>query len=151
VRSDRPSGEQPVLGEALRQRIQLTELGRVAVIYERKRRQHPELGRPLTWRTLQRICTREGIVIDSVAMADDAQLLRFWDEWTILVNVDSPHRRHTYLGAHELAHVWCHVDDADGRGAVVRNYGDYAFGNDDPREEDAECLATMLCQGPRIL
>lgn len=131
-------------------RFSLTRIGRLAAIHEAKRAQHPELARRLTWRSLQRICAREGVRLHVVAMEDDAQLVGYMGRWFILVNADAPPRRHTYYAAHELAHLWIHVDAEEGRDAVVYNFSRYG-GPPDPREDDAEWLATVLCQGGRAL
>lgn len=115
---------------------------------EAKRLLHPELHRPLSWRGLQRIAAREGIGLHLRRLAEEAQLVRFYGTFSILVNADLPPRRHTYRAAHELAHLWLHVDRAEGRGRIVFNFGDFA--GDDARELEAETLATLLLGGPRL-
>lgn len=113
-----------------------------------KREQHPELRRALTWRGIERICTREGVLLVVRAHSEAAQLVGYDGTWSILVNANLPLRRHAYYAAHELAHLWLHVDAADGRGAMVFNFSGYA--GDDPREDDAEALATLMLGGPRF-
>jgi hypothetical protein len=107
-----------------------------------KRALHPELARPLTWRGLQRVLAREGVRLRLVPLVEPAQLAGFRGTWAILVNADLPPRRHTYYAAHELGHLWLHVDPAEGRGAKVYHFDHYD--GDDPREEEAELLATWL-------
>jgi Zn-dependent peptidase ImmA (M78 family) len=91
------------------------------------------------------VCAREGVRLVLRSLAEEAQLVGYRGAWTIGVNCDLPPRRHAYYAAHELGHLWLHVDQAEGRRAVVFNFG--AYGGDDPREDDAELMATLLCQG----
>jgi Zn-dependent peptidase ImmA (M78 family) len=62
--------------------------------------------------------------------------------WTIAVSSRHPARRHTYYAAHELGHLWLHVDDADGRHVRCYNFDDYT--SPDPREDEAEQVAAWL-------
>lgn len=123
-------------------------LARLLALYEAKRAAHPDLARGLTWHGLRRVCERECVRLLPVPIVEEAQLVVFDGDWTILVNTELPPRRHTYFAAHELGHLWCEVDAGEGRRTAIYNFSDYA--GDDPREDDAELLATLLCQGPRF-
>lgn len=114
-----------------------------------KRFVHPELHRPLTWKGLQRICAREDVGIYVRPHAEAAQLVVYDGGWGIIVDSRLPARRHTAWAAHELAHLWLHVDRADGRHAAVFNLSGYE--GPDPREDDADFLATLLLGGPSFM
>lgn len=115
---------------------------RIRRVLAAKVTQHSELVRPLTWTTLRRICAREDVDLVVVPIPKPARLLRFDGLWTIGVSSRHPARRHTYFAAHELGHLWLHVDDADGRHVRCYNFDDYT--SDDPREEEAETVAAWL-------
>jgi hypothetical protein len=120
----------------------------ITAVIERKRAIHPELARALTWPGLQRICEREGIAMrmSSRRMPRPAQLVPFLGGWTIVLNRDTPHRRHTYLGAHELGHLWLHHDSHNERWERVFNMDEHWQA--DPREDDAEIFASLVLAGP---
>ena len=119
----------------------------IASVIEKKRVFHPELARALTWAGFQRICAREGVAlrVRKERMARPAQLIPFLGEWTIVISKGAPGRRHTYLGAHELGHLWLHHDRTAERWERVYNMDtDWA---DDPREDDAELFASLVLMG----
>jgi Zn-dependent peptidase ImmA (M78 family) len=96
-----------------------------------------------------RICDREGVTIRKSAgrMPRMAQLVPYAGAWTIVLNKEAPLRRHTYLAAHELGHLWLHHDPQHDRAERVYNMGQHW--PDDPREDDAELFATLVLMGPR--
>jgi Zn-dependent peptidase ImmA (M78 family) len=120
----------------------------IQAVLTAKRLLHPELHRSLTWRGLQRVCARERVGLALRAMDEEAQLVCILGKATILVNSDLPARRHTYRAVHELAHLWLHVDPAEGRAATIYNFSGYD--GDDPREAEAEFLASLILGGPRF-
>lgn len=120
----------------------------IHAVLEQKRWHHPELHRPLTWRGLQRVCARERVDLVLRAHCEEAQLIGFGGSFAIIVNAELPARRHTYRAAHELAHLWLHVDQAEGRSVAVYNFSDYD--GPDPREDEAEYLTALLLAGPRF-
>ncbi|GLC25046.1 hypothetical protein [Roseisolibacter agri] len=118
-------------------------------LYQQMQRQHHELRRELTWPALRRILAREGIALLVRPMPRPGKLLGIDGEWVILVDKRSP-RRHTYYAAHEYAHYKLHVEGcATGRYEHVYNM-DYFEGHD-PREGEAEFLASLLLGGPRFI
>jgi Zn-dependent peptidase ImmA (M78 family) len=121
----------------------------VAAVIERKREQHPELARALAWPAFLRICEREGVTVrkSKGRIPRMAQLVPYAGAWTIVLNRHAPERRHTYLGAHELGHLWLHHDSAAERWERVYNME--PNWPDDPREDDAELFASLVLMGPR--
>lgn len=120
----------------------------IADVIARKRDLHPELARPLTWPAFTRICEREQVKIrqSPVEMPRPAQLVPYGGRWAILLSPGAPRRRHLYLGAHELGHLWCHHDTQHDRWERVYNM-DTHWGAD-PREDDAELFAELVLMGP---
>lgn len=120
----------------------------IAQVIAAKRETHPELARPLTWPGLLRICERERVYVRvrKSGTARPAQLVPFLGEWTIIISGTTPFRRHTYLGAHELGHLWLHHDPLHERAERVYNMD--AHWPDDPREDDAELFASLVLMGP---
>ena len=120
----------------------------IAAVIDRKREHHPELARALTWPGLSRMCAREGVRLRTSRepLPRPAQLVPFAGRWAILLSRDAPFRRHTYLAAHELGHLWLHHDSTAERWERVYNMeiGWY----DDPREDDAETFASLVLAGP---
>lgn len=123
----------------------------VTAVIERKRTVHPELTRALGWSGLLRICERERIRVrrSTEPIGRPAQLVPFAGRWTILLNRLAPPRRHTYLAAHELGHLWLHHDRLHERWEQVYNMDTHWA--DDPREDDAELFAALVLMGPRHL
>ncbi len=117
-------------------------------LLERKREVHPELAEPLTWESLRRIAEREHVGLFSKPLPNPACLLRFDGTWNIVVSSAHPARRRTMNAAHELAHLWLHVDEQEGRFEPCINYS-YP-GNTDPREQEADFLATALLAPKRL-
>ena len=120
-----------------RQRVQ-----RIRRVLQVKALRFPQLASPVTWNTLRRIIDDEQIEVETMPILRPARLVGFGGVWTMILSSNHPVRRHTYYAAHELGHVWLHVDDADGRDVCS-----YHFDRDDsndPREEDAETVAAWL-------
>lgn len=115
-------------------------------IIEAKRELHPELAGPITWDAMRRILAREGVFVASVPLARPAMLLGHEGIWLVLLNKAQP-RHHTYYAAHELGHLWLHVDRGEGRDE--RCYHMDCDWRADPREDDAELFAACLLGGPR--
>jgi hypothetical protein len=105
---------------------------------------HPELQQPLTWEAMTAILHREGIVLLKIPLTHDAQVISADGISIIAINSNASPRRHTYYAAHEYAHVHLHFQEAH---EVV--YHTSACWPDDPREDDAEYMATMLLLGPQ--
>jgi Zn-dependent peptidase ImmA (M78 family) len=120
-------------------------LDRIRTLLEEQRGIHPELRRPVTWNGLRAILRRLGIPIVMAPMVRPAALLSQLGASVLLLDADTPPRRHTYFVAHELAHFWLHADEPD---VPVYHYD--ACYSDDPREDDAEILATLMLGGPRF-
>jgi IrrE N-terminal-like domain len=120
----------------------------IAAVIERKRQHHPELARGLTWPGMTRICQREGVRLctSPEPLPRPAQLVPFRGRWGILLSKDAPFRRHTYLAAHELGHLWLHHDQQHDRAERVYNMDTWWV--DDPREDDAELFASLVLMGP---
>lgn len=114
-------------------------------VLERKRALHPELRARLTWNGFLAILRRERVHLLRVPLARPGKLLGFDGAWTILVDASRP-ARHLAYGCHELAHLWLHVDESEGRFEVCYNMDD--ADGDDPRESEAEFLAACLIEGP---
>jgi hypothetical protein len=120
---------------------------RVREVLRQKRVEHPELVDPLSWRTLQRICRREDVELIIAPCPRPARLAQLDDGWSIIVDSKLHARHHTSWGAHELAHLWLHVDPGGGRLEACMNYSWDA--STDPREDEADFLAHALIYGPR--
>lgn len=121
---------------------------RISSVIARKRELHPELARALSWPGIQRICEREGVdlFVAKSRMPRLAQLVPYDGAWSIMISHDAQVRRHTYLAAHELGHLWLHHDATSERWERVYNMDrNWA---DDPREDDAEMFATLVLAGP---
>jgi hypothetical protein len=112
------------------------------VVLERKRAVHPELRKPLDWKGARAVLAREGVLFATAPIAHAARLTQIDGAWTVLVSTRVHPRRYTYYAAHELAHLWLHVDRAGiERWEEVYNYDD---GGDPEQEDDAEWLATAM-------
>lgn len=123
-------------------------IDRIRQVLKEKRAQHPELVDPLTWRSLQRICSREGIDLFVAPCPRPARLVQLRETWAIIVDSKLHVRHHASWGAHELGHLWLHVDpSAGGRHEACMNYSWDA--STDPREDEADFLAHALIYGPR--
>jgi Zn-dependent peptidase ImmA (M78 family) len=120
-------------------RARLRHLRRVLAA---KVRQHPELRDPLDWPTLLAVAHREEVDVLARPLTVPAKLVRFAGRYAIVVNANEHPRRHTYRAAHELGHLWLHVDDAEGRDTQSFNFSDFA--SPDAREDEAELVAAWL-------
>lgn len=87
------------------------------------------MGVPIIWRRMPR----------------DARVVAPLGTPVIVLNPDVPPRRHTAVLAHEIAHVFMHLDARD---VVVFNLD--ACWPDDPREDEAEVLAILMLGGPEF-
>lgn len=117
-------------------------------IIEERRQVHPELSGPLTWEGVRAILRREGVLYAPVPLPQPARLIGHEGVWVILVDSRQP-RRHTYFVAHELGHLWAHVDRCGERWDCVYNMG--VNWEEDPREDEAEYVAMQLLRGPGVL
>lgn len=86
-----------------------------------------------------RILEREAITLAHAPMPREAALIAGGGVAVIVLNANTPVRRHTYRIAHELAHLWLHVDLEEQ--LVYHMDCDEA---DDPRETEAEAFATWM-------
>lgn len=107
---------------------------------------HPELQDPLTWTAMSAILAREGIVLITIPLLHDAQVISCDGISVIAINSNAPVARHTYYAAHEYGHIKLHFQE---HGEVV--YHSTACWPEDPREDDAEYFATTLLMGPQRL
>lgn len=112
-----------------------------------KRRTHRELRRPLDWAGFRAICAREDVLVELAPMDREAMLAGYGGVWMIVINANEHPRRHTYRGAHELGHLWAHVDQGP-LGRFEACYHMDVEWPDDPREDEAEYIATLLLRGP---
>lgn len=110
-------------------------------IVRAKRARHPELRGPVTWAGVQAVCAREGIPVRPGPLPVDAVLLSALGTAAIVINRGLHPRRHTYRVVHELAHHWAHTSDEP----VI--YTMRECDASDPREDEAEYIATRLLQG----
>jgi Zn-dependent peptidase ImmA (M78 family) len=110
-----------------------------------QRDRHPELRRVLTWNGVRAICRRLGIPIIAVPMPRPAKLIAPLGTPVILVDANTPPRRHTWFVAHELAHVF--LGHACGEEFVFHLHECWP---DDPREDEAEVLTTLMLGGPEF-
>lgn len=117
-------------------------------VLREKRVEYPELVDPLSWPTLQRICRREDVGLVVAPWPRPAGLVQYDGRWTIIIDSKLYARHHTSYGAHELGHLWLHVDHSPlGRNEVCMNFSWDA--NTDPREDEADFFAHALIYGPR--
>lgn len=121
-------------------------LERMDQILAEKRELHPELNTTLDWKGLMRVLKRESIRICAAPLPNPARLAQFDGSWAIIVG--SNFTRQLGHAAHELAHLWLHVDEKHDRFEHCLNYT-YAV-NTDPREDEAEYFSYALIYGPRI-
>jgi hypothetical protein len=119
----------------------------VEALVAAKRELHPELRRPLTWARLHAVCRRERIALCLADLPPEhpAQLVPYFDRWSILVSDDISMKERVRLAAHELAHVWAHHDAQHERWELV--YQDLHPSPDDPAEREANAVAWLLIEG----
>ena len=117
------------LADAPDDRLQLLER-----TLERKRSEHPELHRPLTWWSALAIIRREDIVLTQTRtglLAGKAVAFPSRDgslSFGILLDNSWRNRgQKTRVLAHELAHVWLHVADEELRDALHEEMGDLLY------------------------
>lgn len=120
-------------------------VGRCLQVYVETRATHPDLlGGRLTWNGARGLCRRLGVRLIITPLVREAQVIAPLGTPVILLNSEVPPRRHTYRVAHELGHVLMgHAESGD---ELVYHLSPCE--PDDPREDEAELLATLLCQGP---
>jgi hypothetical protein len=120
---------------------------RLEAIAAAKRELHPELARPLTWAHLRAVCAREGVHLEVAAMPPEqpAQLVPFFNRWTILVSKDVVPRERVRLAAHEIGHLWAHHDPQHDRWELVYQIAPPA--PDGGQEREAEGIAFLLVEG----
>lgn len=105
---------------------------------------HPELRRALTWNGARALCRRLEIPVVFAPMPRPAKVIAPLGTPVILLDPNTPPRRHTAVLAHEIAHVLL------GHTADGRVYHMEACWPDDPREDEAEVLAMLMLGGPRF-
>lgn len=114
---------------------------RVVRLVEAKRRTHPELRAAVSYEGLKAVCAREGIAVLHGPLPTAGAALTYESRSVILIDSRRQARRETYVLAHELGHVWLHAE-----AEPVIYHMDEPW-PDDPREDEAEAVATMLLQG----
>lgn len=118
-------------------------LGVLAAVKEARQR-HPELRVPLTWRRLQQVYDREGILLKRLRIDANADVLGFDGIFVVTINTDAPVKRHARYGAHEYGHIRMHLNRS---GEIEKNLSPCQRG--DPREFEAELFAALLIIGPK--
>lgn len=114
-------------------------------IVNAKRRAHRELRGPLSWSGLRAICEREGVLLELADVERPACIFGFEGSWTILVS--SRGVRQLHYGAHEIGHLWAHIDQEPLGRFEATYYMDTGW-PDDPREDEADYVAALLLMGP---
>lgn len=121
----------------------------ILAVIEEKRAIHPELARPLTWNGLRRILAREDVaLVVTENPSCEAMLMSFDGKWAVIIDSNSPARRHCYYATHELGHLWLHHDPFCDRSERIYNMQEYE--GDDPREGDAELFCVFVLGGKRF-
>lgn len=123
-------------------------LDHINAIIERKRQFHPELSEALAWKSFLRVCDREDVLVLREPLPRNAMLVNSDGQWAIVISSAKLSLRHdTADGAHELGHLWVHVDASSTEREICMNYG---YGdNPDPREDEADYVAQALLYGPK--
>lgn len=121
----------------------------IDAIINYKRSLHPELRMPLTWHSLKRILRKERVRLYVRPIPEPAKLVQFGGEWGIIVDGKMPPRHNAAYAAHELGHLWLHVDHHDGRSEVCFQYNP-TEARFDPREDEADYVAHALIYGPEL-
>lgn len=127
-------------------RLAHTRIEQLDQIVRAKRRVHPELRRPMDWSAFRAVCAREGVVVELADVQRPACLFNVDGTWVILVRRDGV--RQLMPGAHELGHLWAHVDQ-EPLGRYETTYHMDVEWADDPREDEANHIASLLIMGPR--
>lgn len=126
-------------------RIAATRLEQLERIVRAKRRVHPELRRPMDWSGFKAVCAREGIHLALADIERAACLFCIDGNWVIAIRQEGVRQLHP--GAHELGHLWAHVDQEPLGRYEATYYMDTEWA-DDPREEEADHIAALLIMGP---
>lgn len=127
-------------------RLAATREEQLQRILEAKRRAHRELRRPLSWAGFHDICAREGVIVTQADVERPACIFGFDGSWTILLSIRGVRQLH--YGAHELGHLWAHIDQEPLGRFEATYYMDTGW-PDDPREDEADYVAALLLMGPR--
>jgi hypothetical protein len=93
------------------------------------------------------VCRREGIYLCCVPLPKEqpAQLVPYFDRWSILVSDEIAPRERVKLAAHELGHLWAHHDPQHERWELVYQIMSPAPGGAQEREADG--IAFLLLEG----
>lgn len=126
-------------------RLAHTRIEQLDQIVRAKRRAHPELRRPMDWSGFKSVCAREGVIVELADIERPACLFSVDGTWVILIRRNGV--RQLMPGAHELGHLWAHVDqEALGRFEAVYHLDtEWA---EDCREDEANYVAGLLLLGP---
>jgi Zn-dependent peptidase ImmA (M78 family) len=126
-------------------RLAHTRIEQLEQIVRAKRRIHPELRRPMDWGGFRAVCDREGVVMQLADVKRPACLFNVDGTWVILIRREGV--RQLMPGAHELGHLWAHVDQEPLGRFEATYYMDTEWA-EDPREEEADYIAGLLIVGP---
>lgn len=129
-------------------RIAATRIEQLQRIVEAKRRVHRELRRPLDWNGFRAVCARERILVSLADIERPACLFSIDGSWAIAIRREGV--RQLMPGAHELGHLWAHVDQ-EPLGRFEATYHMDTEWADDPREEEADHIAALLLLGPKSM
>lgn len=127
-------------------RIAATRLEQLDRIVRAKRRAHPELRRPMDWSAFKSVCAREKVHLVLADIQRAACLFCIDGHWVIAIRREGVRQLHP--GAHELGHLWAHVDQEPLGRFEATYYMDTEWA-EDPREEEADHIAALLIMGPR--
>lgn len=116
-------------------------MDRVGRTVEAKREQHPELRTAVSYQDLLSVCNREGITVRHGPLPTAGVAISHGENRIIGLSTLGPVRFMAYALAHEMAHIWMHGDDEPAVYHMIEPWPD------DPREDEAEYLATILLQG----
>lgn len=126
-------------------RLAATRYEQLAQIVRAKAAVHPELRQPLDWSGFLRVCDRENVLVVLADTVRPASLFAIDGQWVIIVEKEGVRQLHP--GAHELGHLWAHVDQGPLGREELTYHMDTAW-PDDPREEEADHIAMLLLMGP---
>jgi Zn-dependent peptidase ImmA (M78 family) len=100
----------------------------------------------MTWAGFRSVCNREGIFLALADIERAACLFSIDGTWVIAIRREGV--RQLMPGAHELGHLWAHVDQ-EPLGRYEATYHMDVDWADDPREDEANYIASLLIMGPR--
>lgn len=126
-------------------RLAHTRIEQLDQIVRAKRRVHPELRRPMDWTAFRAVCDREGVLVVLADVERPACLFNVAGQWVIVIRRSGV--RQLLPGAHELGHLWAHVDQ-EPLGRYEATYHMDTEWADDPREDEADYVASLLILGP---